>query len=86
MEQKQIKVIFDPSVNSLTVWFGNPADEDVATQVKDDLILMKDKDGTIIGFEKHLFAVPPGHVQVQFETLPLLSRAEIMAYEAEVAS
>jgi hypothetical protein len=75
--REQVKIIFDPTVNSLTVRFGSAADEDIATQLADDLIVMKNRQGEIIGFEKHFFGAAPGHVQVQLETLALLTLGEI---------
>jgi uncharacterized protein YuzE len=66
---EQVKVYYDPLGNTLTVWFGNPADEEVSEEVSEDVILMKDKDGAVIGFEKMFFASEPGTLRVQFETL-----------------
>ncbi len=66
---EQVKVFYDATGNTLTVWFGNPADEDVSTMVEDDLIVMKDKAGRVIGIEKLFFAAQPGTLRVQFETI-----------------
>ena len=66
----QVKVYYDQAVNSLTVWFGNPKDEYVCEETGDEVILMKDKSGQVIGFEKLNFLVPkPSHLQVAFETV-----------------
>jgi len=66
----QIKVYYDQAGNSLTVWFGNPKDEYVCEETGDEVILMKDKSGQVIGFEKLNFLVPkPSHLQVAFETV-----------------
>jgi len=66
----QIKVYYDQTGNSLTVWFGNPKDEYVCEETGDEVILMKDKSGQVIGFEKLNFLVPkPSHLQVAFETV-----------------
>ncbi len=66
----QVKVYYDQSGNSLTVWFGNPKDEYVCEETGDEVILMKDKSGQVIGFEKLNFLVPkPSHLQVAFETV-----------------
>ena len=48
----KVKVFFDQQGNSLTVWFGNPSDEVVSEETGDEIILMKDKLGGVIGFEK----------------------------------
>jgi uncharacterized protein YuzE len=66
---EQVKVYYDPLGNTLTIWFGNPDDENVAEEIDDEVVLMKDKDGNIIGLEKLNFAAHPNGVRVQFETL-----------------
>jgi uncharacterized protein YuzE len=66
----QVKIYYDQAGNSLTVWFGNPKDEYVCEETGDEVILMKDKSGQVIGFEKLNFLVPkPSHLQVAFETV-----------------
>ena len=66
----QVKVYYDQVGNTLTVWFGNSQDEYVAEETSDEIVLMKDKSGQVIGFEKLNFLVPqPGHLQVAFETV-----------------
>ena len=65
-----VKVYYDQVGNTLTVWFGEPQDEYIAEETGDEVILMKDKSGTVIGFEKLNFQVPkPAHLQVAFETV-----------------
>ncbi len=64
-----VKIYCDAVGNTLTIWFGDPADEDVSTQVEDGLIVMKDKSGRPIGIEKLSFASQPGAFRLQFETL-----------------
>lgn len=66
----QIKVYYDQIGNTLTVWFGNPQDEYVSEETGRDIVLMKDKEGQVIGFEKLNFSVPKSsHIQVAFETV-----------------
>lgn len=66
----QVKVYYDHIGHTLTVWFGSPEDEDVAEETGDDIILMKDKQGIVIGFEKLNFAPEnTGAIQVAFETV-----------------
>ena len=66
----QVKVYYDQVGNSLTVWFGNPKEEYVCEETGAEVILMKDKSGQVIGFEKLNFLVPkPSHLQVAFETV-----------------
>ena len=48
----EVKVYYDRKGNTFTIWFGDPADEYVAEETGDEIVLMKDKDGKVIGFEK----------------------------------
>jgi hypothetical protein len=66
----QVKVFYDQTGNTLTVWFGNPQDEYICEETGDEVILMKDRSRRVIGFEKLNFVVPkPDQVQVSFETV-----------------
>ena len=66
----QVNLIFDEVGNTLTVWFGNPQDEAIAEETGDEVVLMKDISGKVIGFEKLNFSnVRPKHLQVAFETV-----------------
>jgi hypothetical protein len=66
----QVKVFYDETGNTLTVWFGDPQDEFVSEETGEEVVLMKDKGGRVIGFEKLNFvAVRPKHLQVAFETV-----------------
>jgi len=65
-----IKVVYDQLGNTLTIWFGNPEDEVVAEETGDEVILMKDKDGNVIGFEKLNYVLPAStRLNVAFETV-----------------
>jgi uncharacterized protein YuzE len=66
----QVKVFYDQEGNTLTVWFGNPEDEYVAEETGDEVILMKDKHGNVIGFEKLNYNLPKSsRLNVAFETV-----------------
>lgn len=66
----QVKIYYDEVGNTLTVWFGNPQDEYVCEETGDEVILMKDKAGKVIGFEKLNFSMAKSkHLQVAFETV-----------------
>lgn len=66
----QVKVFYDEVGNTLTVWFGDPSDEAIAEETGDEVVLMKDKAGKVIGFEKLNFSIPqPKRLQVAFETV-----------------
>ena len=66
----QVSVYYDRTGNTLTVWFGKPADEYEAEETGDEIILMKDNQGKVIGFEKLNFLVAePEPERVAFETV-----------------
>jgi hypothetical protein len=66
----QVKVFYDETGNTLTVWFGDPQSEYISEETGEEVILMKDKAGHVIGFEKLNFTVAkPKHLQVVFETV-----------------
>ena len=67
-----VKVIHDRTGNTLVVWFGNPQDEVEAEETGNEVILMKDQQGQVIGFEKLNFLPPSATpVRVAFETIAL---------------
>jgi len=47
-----VRVYHDREGNSLTVWFDDRKKEVVCEEVNDDVILIKDKHGRVIGFER----------------------------------
>lgn len=47
-----IKMYYDPEGKTLTVWFDDPAKESVAEETGEEVILIKDADGRVIGFER----------------------------------
>lgn len=52
----QVKVYHDRQGNTLTVWFSDPKQEYICEQAGDEVVLMKDRHGKVIGFEKLNFA------------------------------
>ncbi len=68
----EVKVFYDRTGNTLVVWFGNPQDEFEAEETGDEVILMKDQQGQVIGFEKLNFLPPSDRpVRIAFETVAL---------------
>lgn len=49
---EKVKVYYDREGNTLTVWFGEPADEYICEETGDEVVLIKDKEGKVLGFEK----------------------------------
>lgn len=48
----KVRIYHDRTGNTLTVWFDNPKKEAICEEVDDDVVLMKDKRGRVIGFER----------------------------------
>ncbi len=48
----KIKVVHDTVGHTLTVWLDDPSLEHVCEETNEEVILMKDKAGQVIGFEK----------------------------------
>jgi hypothetical protein len=66
----QVKVYYDSTGNTLTVWFGKPKSEYVCEETAEEVVLMKDKAGHVLGFEKLNFEVAkPERLNVAFETI-----------------
>ena len=60
----------DREGNTLTVWFGEPANEYIAEETGEEIILMKGREGKVIGFEKLNFASQTEDaLRVAFETV-----------------
>ncbi|PZV07311.1 MAG: DUF2283 domain-containing protein [Leptolyngbya sp.] len=65
----QVKVFHDRVGNTLTVWFGDPEAEVEVEETGDEVVLMKDKNGQVIGFEKLNFLPTSSEpIRVAFET------------------
>ena len=47
----KIQVIHDLAGQTLTVWLDDPVKEHVCEEAADEVILMKDSSGRVIGFE-----------------------------------
>ena len=47
----QVKVFYDDIGGTLCVWWGNPEDEEVCEETGHGIILIKDKQGKVIGLE-----------------------------------
>jgi uncharacterized protein YuzE len=53
----EVKVFYDREGQTLTVWFGDPSEEYVCEETGEEVVLMKDRSGRVIGFEKLNYAV-----------------------------
>ena len=65
-----VKVFYDREGNTLTVWFEEPQTEYISEETDDEVILMKNETGRVIGFEKLNFSTATvEQVRVAFETI-----------------
>ena len=58
---EKIRVYYDSHGNTLNVWFDNPKKEHVCEETGEEVVLVKDRRGKVIGFEKLNFL--SGHHQ-----------------------
>ena len=66
----QLKVFYDREGETLTVWFGDPSEEAVVEETGDEVLLIKDAAGRVIGFEKLQFRVEhPEELNVALERI-----------------
>lgn len=67
---EKVRIYHDRSGNTLSVWFGEPQDEYICEETGEEIILMKDKSGQVIGFEKLNYSLASDkHLNVSFETI-----------------
>lgn len=55
---KKVRVYHDKKGNTLTVWFDDAKKEAMAAEIGEDIVIMKDKNGEVIGLEKLNYVVP----------------------------
>jgi hypothetical protein len=67
----ELRVFHDKDGKTLTVWFGDSRDEYVCEETGDEVLLIKDSSGNVIGFEKlHFMVSDSGPLNVSVETAP----------------
>jgi hypothetical protein len=68
----EVKLFYDREGKTLTVWFTDRSQEYVCEETDDEVVLMKDRAGRVIGFEKLNFSVPDSDsLRVALETAPV---------------
>ena len=65
---EKVRLYYDSKGNTLNVWFDDPKREYVCEETGEEVILVKDKKGKVIGFEKLNFLI---HPQKAIKTLPV---------------
>lgn len=67
----EVRVFYDRDGKTLTVWFTERSREYICQETGDEVVLMKDSDGRVIGFEKLNFSIPQSDsLRVALETTP----------------
>ena len=64
-----LKVFYDKDGKSLTVWFDNPEKEAFAEETTEEVLLIKDKEGHVIGFERLNFEIASAAEQLEVEKI-----------------
>lgn len=71
----KIKLRFDPTDNTLQVWFDDPQRMAYLSPLEGDtpgdLFLVKDEAGRVIGLECQFYHLPPGSVAVELDSASL---------------
>lgn len=65
----KVKIYYDREGKTLTVWFDDPAKEFVCEETGEEVVLIKDKDGVVIGFERLNFALEEAEKGFAFEAI-----------------
>lgn len=68
---RPIKIFFDKVGNTLNVWFDDPKKEHVSEETSEEVVLVKDKAGKVIGFEVLNYLSP--EESKDFDKLPIES-------------
>ena len=67
----EVKMLHDREGQTLTVWFTERSNEYICEETGNEVVLMKDASGRVVGFEKLNFSIPASDsLQVALETLP----------------
>jgi hypothetical protein len=65
----KLRVYYDREGNTLSVWFDDPKKEHVCEESDDDMVLVKDRRGRVIGFERINF--PSAKQRLDGVTVPV---------------
>ena len=67
----EVTVFYDREGKTLTVWFTERSREYICEETGEEVVLMKDAAGHVIGFEKLNFSIPEtDRLRVAIETTP----------------
>jgi hypothetical protein len=75
----RIKIRFDPTDNTLIVWFDELQNMAYLSPLEDaaagDLHLIKNEAGQVIGFEGQFYHISPCSLTIEMETAPMMDKA-----------
>ena len=66
---EKTRIFYDKQGNTLNVWFDDPEKEHICEETSEEVILVEDKTGRVIGFERLNFLDPAS--RVAFDELPV---------------
>ncbi len=64
-----LRIFHDVAGRTLTVWFAPPETEAICEETGDEIILMKNKEGRVVGFEKLNYTEAADPLQIAYESL-----------------
>jgi hypothetical protein len=71
LKYAEVKVFYDREGKTLTVWFTDRSREYICEKTGEEVVLMKDGAGRVIGFEKLNFSIPHSDsLHAALETVP----------------
>jgi len=65
---EKVRLYYDTKGNTLNVWFDDPKKEYTNEETGEEVILSKDRQGRVIGFEKLNYLSHPGK---ELKTIPV---------------
>ena len=65
---EKVRLYYDTKGNTLNIWFDDPRKEHICEETGEEVILVKDKKGKVIGFEKLNFLL---HPKEAIKTIPV---------------
>lgn len=65
----KVKVYYDHDGKTLTVWFDDPSKEHICEETGEEVILIKDLEGNVIGFERLNFIMEEERTGFSFEAI-----------------
>lgn len=68
---EKIRIYYDTKGNTLNVWFDDPKKEYVSEETGDEIILVKDRRGRVIGLEKLNYVRHPDERSKDLKSIPV---------------